>query len=86
MYIPRQGSGGFGGRNVGSHTFAGPAAASFVGSINSDIHNGKIKQGAPPAQLYDLENDPNQTKNIYRKHPEIVEQMQALLNRYRPGK
>ncbi|MDA1232697.1 MAG: arylsulfatase, partial [Planctomycetota bacterium] len=54
MYIPGQGSGGFGGKKPGDHTFAGPPAASFVGSVNSDIEDGKIKSDAPPAQLYDL--------------------------------
>ena len=33
MYIPRQGSGGFGGKTPNSHTFAGPAAASNI-SLN----------------------------------------------------
>ncbi len=84
MYIPRQGSGGFGGRKPGDHTFAGPAAASFVGSINSDIENGKIKKDAPPAQLYDLTADVNQTKNIYTEHPAVVKELQSLLAKYTP--
>ena len=29
--------------------------------------------------------DPSQTKNVYRDHPKIVEEMQALLASYRPG-
>ena len=84
MYIPKQGSGGFGGKTPSSHTFAGPPAATFVGSVNSDIENGKIKKGAPPAQLYDLESDRAQTKNVYGENPEIVKQMQTLLSTYRP--
>ena len=82
MYIPRQGSGGFGGRKPGDHTFAGPPAISFVGSENSDIEDGKIKADASPAQLYDLEDDVKQTRNLYREHPEIVEELSALLKRY----
>ncbi|MEX2595259.1 MAG: hypothetical protein WD426_21030 [Anditalea sp.] len=46
---------------------------------NSDIANGKIKQDAPPAQLYDLESDPTQMENLYHQNPEIVEQLNALL-------
>jgi len=44
------------------------------------------KKDAPPAQLYDLENDVNQTKNLYREYPEVVKEMQALLNSYLPAK
>ena len=64
----------------------GPPAASFVGSINSDIENRKIKKNTPGAQLYDLECDPLQTKNVYHDHPEVVEELAALLNSYRPAK
>jgi len=85
MYIPSQGSGGFTGKNPGDHTFAGPAAATFVGSVNSDIENGRIKPGAPPAQLYDLESDPAQTTNVYAKHPAVVEELSELLRSYRPN-
>jgi hypothetical protein len=38
----------FGGRKPGDHTFSGPPAVSFVGSVNSDIENGKIKKMPPP--------------------------------------
>jgi len=84
MYIPGQGSGGFGGRKPSDHTFAGPAAASFIGSVNSDIEDGKIKKDAPPAQLYDLEADVNQTKNVYADHPEVVNELNSLLAGYKP--
>lgn len=82
MYIPNQGSGGFGGRKPGSHTFAGPPAVSFVGSVNSDIQDGKIRTDAPNAQLYDLQADVNQTRNVYSDHPEVVSEMRKLLARY----
>ncbi|PAY18867.1 arylsulfatase [Rhodopirellula sp. SM50] len=84
MYIPGQGSGGFGGRKPGDHTFAGPPAVSFVGSVNSDIEHGKIKQDAPPAQLYDLEADVSQTRNVYNERPEVVKELNALLSSYAP--
>lgn len=84
MYIPRQGSGGFGGKKPKDHTFAGPAAASFVGSVNSDIANGSIRKDAPPAQLYDLKTDVNQTRNVFPEHPEVVDELKALLSEYKP--
>ena len=74
MYIPAKGDGGFAG-NV--------AATKLVGTPNSDIAKGKIKKGAPPAQLYDLEADVNQTTNLYTQYPEVAQQMAAELNAYR---
>lgn len=82
MFIDAQGSGGFGGTKPGGHGFAGPAAAGYIGRENSDIENGKIKSDAPPAQLYDLESDLKQTTNVYREHPEVVEELSALLKSY----
>lgn len=83
VYIGAQGEGGFRGK-PGVHAAGGPACASFVGNVNSDIENGRIKQDAPPAQLYDLDRDLAQTKNVYREHPQIVKEMEELLNSYRP--
>lgn len=81
VYIPKQGSGGFKG-GPGKHGAGGPSMVTFVGGTNSDIEKGKIKKGAPPAQLYDLDADPGQTKNLYREHPEVVEEMRQALNQY----
>ena len=86
MYIPGQGSGGFGGKKPSDHTFAGPAAATFVGSVNSDIEDGKIKADAPSAQLYDLEADVNETQNVINDHPDVVKELSALLASYTPRK
>jgi len=82
MYIGAQAGGGFTAAKRGAHAFGGPAAITYAGRTNSDIENGKIKKGAPPAQLYDLENDVAQTTNVYREHPEIVEELKALLATY----
>lgn len=84
MYIGSRGSGGFTGSKPHQHAWGGPAAAKFAGSVNSDIENGRIKKDAPPAQLYNLEVDLAQTTNVYRDHPEIVKEMEASLNSYRP--
>ncbi|MDB4507123.1 sulfatase-like hydrolase/transferase, partial [Akkermansiaceae bacterium] len=83
LYIPAQGSGGFRGK-PGSHGAGGPASVAHVGNKNSDIENGKIKKDAPPAQLYDLKADVNQTKNLYHEHPEVVKEMAAELKQIRP--
>ena len=82
MYIGAQGSGGFTGSKPHQHAWGGPAAAEFAGSVNSDIANGRLKKNAPPAQLYDLENDPTQTRNVYREYPDVVANMQSLLATY----
>lgn len=84
MYIGARGSGGFTGSRPNHHAWGGPAAAAFVGSANSDIEDGRIKKDAPPAQLYDLEKDLAQTRNVYREKPEVAKQMEALLDSYRP--
>lgn len=84
MYIPARGSGGFGGNKPGGHTFAGPAAATFVGSVNSDLEDGKIKKDAPPAQLYDLAADVNQVRNVYKEYPDVVKELSSLLSGYKP--
>lgn len=84
MYIPRRGSGGFGGSKPHQHAWGGPPATAFLGSVNSDIKNGKIRKDAPPAQLYDLQADVNQTTNLYSEYPEVVKEMEARLKTYRP--
>lgn len=87
LFIDAKGSGGFTGTKPGSHTFSGPAAAAYIGSVNSDLTaNGKIKKDAPPGQLYDLEADVRQTTNLYGEHPEVVAELRALLKTYAPEK
>ena len=80
MYIPGQGGGGFWSPNVGDHTFGGPPAIEFAGQENSDIEDGKIKENSPPAQLYNLEEDPTQDHNVYNEYPEIVQELQSRLD------
>ena len=83
MYIPAKSDGGFTGSKPNQHAWGGAAVTTLVNTPNSDIENGKIKKGAPNGQLYDLEADVNQTKNVYNENPEVVEQMAALLKTYR---
>ncbi|WP_430937090.1 sulfatase family protein, partial [Saccharicrinis sp. 156] len=82
IYIGAQGGGGFTSGKHGAHAFGGPAAITFAGEVNSDIENGKIKEDAPPAQLYNLEKDPSQTTNLYHEFPEKVKEMKELLKSY----
>lgn len=85
IYIPAQSDGGFKGSKPNQHAWGGAAVTTLVGTPNSDIVKGKIKKGAPKGQLYDLEADMNQTKNLYNDYPEVVQQMAALLKEYKSG-
>lgn len=84
VYIPAQDEGGFKQKNIGDHCFGGAAVFQLTNQVNSDFDsNGRIKEGAPPAQLYDLETDPYQATNVYSDHPEIVAELDALVEAYR---
>ena len=48
----------------------------------SDPKPGKAPAGSPPFQLFNLRDDPAETKNLYSAHPEIVQQLGGLLKRY----
>ena len=65
------------------YAWGGAPAVALVGGVNSDIENGRIKPGAPPAQLNDLDADVNQTTNLYHQYPEVIQEMEALLRTYR---
>ena len=41
------------------------------------------KKGDPPGQLYNLADDPGETKNLYRDQPDVVARLQKVLERYR---
>ena len=47
------------------------------------VVDGKIRSDAPPAQLYDLEHDLRQTKNLFGQKPKTVNELDAILQRYR---
>jgi len=86
MYIPAKGSGGFRGSKPNHHAWGGPPAVALVGGVNSDLENGQIKKDAAPAQLYDLEADRNQTKNLYNEYPDVVKRMHERLSEFAPKK
>ncbi len=90
VYIPARNEGGFGQKKVGDHCFGGGAVFPFTGQDNSDFEGGRIRRGSPPAQLYDLVDDPRQATNLYAKRPEIVAEMKSILDAHRkhicPGK
>lgn len=80
MYIPARGEGGFGGTKPGDHDFGGAAVTAFTGQVNSDVVDGRIRDDAPPAQLYDLDADLSQTQNVYEEHPAVAAELHALLD------
>jgi arylsulfatase A-like enzyme len=85
VYISAQGGGGFSGTNPGEHALGGPVAIKFAGEKNSDIVDGKIKPDAPKEQLYDLDADLSQGKNVILEHPEIAKEMKAMLDKIKSG-
>lgn len=86
MYISGQGGGGFSAPYRGMHDYGGPPATVFTHQQNSDIENGKLKENAPPAQLYNLETDLSEKHNLYSEYPEIVKRMQQKLEEIRNSK
>ncbi len=83
MYIGNKGGGGWTASKVGKHIFGGPAAIHYGGGVNSDMKDGDFIANAPDEQLYDLANDPNQTKNLIVEHPDIAARMKARLQELR---
>lgn len=60
------------------------------GSGGNDYTRGQLKDLALPemapdatGQLYNLQDDPGETTNLYKKHPEIVKELKAQLDIYR---
>ena len=43
----------------------------------------KPKPGQPQGQLYNVEDDPGETRNLYEKHPKIVQRLSGLLEKYK---
>lgn len=81
LYISGKGGGGFGGKEIGDHDLGGAAAQLLTKEINSDIKDGKLKPGAPPAQLYNLEEDPFQRVNIYDQNKDVAKRLDSELRK-----
>jgi len=79
VYISGKGGGGFGPRKEDQSAFGGPEALLFAGQPNSEITEGKIRENAPPAQLYNLKEDISQSYNLYEEQPQIVREMEEAL-------
>ena len=43
----------------------------------------KPKVNEAPGTLYDIINDPQEKKNLYKKHPEVVQELEQLLEKYK---
>ena len=83
VYIPARDEGGFQGKKIGDHLLAGAAAQQLTGFVNSDVVDGKIHEDAPLAQLYDLQADPYQTRNVHDEHPRVAAELAKLLKVWR---
>ncbi|MFT5127988.1 MAG: arylsulfatase A [Rhodothermales bacterium] len=79
VYIPARDEGGFQGKKIGDHLLAGAAAHMLTKQVTSDVADGRIRDDAPPAQLYNLGSDPYQAKNVHNEHPEVVNDLAAVL-------
>jgi len=49
---------------------------------NGGWYKKQVKPATTPGQLYDLENDPAEQRNIYADHPEMVEELTGYLEKY----
>ncbi|MFC5051448.1 arylsulfatase [Rubritalea spongiae] len=74
LYIPARDTGGFV-QPWGQHAVGGVRVFPHTGQHNNDVVKGSYKKDAPKAQLYDLENDLSQTKNVINEFPEIAKQL-----------
>ncbi|AKJ63698.1 sulfatase family protein [Kiritimatiella glycovorans] len=86
LYYDGQGSGGVSAGEEHANHRRMYASYQECGFENSDITpEGEIRAGAPEAQLYNLDDDPGQHRNIVVEHPEKAAEMQALLDRVKSG-
>jgi arylsulfatase A-like enzyme len=53
------------------------------GAENDPPVDAAASRDIPPMQLYDLENDPKETTNLLKEHPDTVARVEALLRKYR---
>jgi len=53
-----------------------------TGGYGNVPYDEAIRQGLPPMQLYDLENDIRETTNLQAEHPDVVQRLNSLLQGY----
>jgi arylsulfatase A len=79
VYLPKQGSCGMTVQVPSGVQWGQPYPA--LGLTNSDVDaQGKIKPGAPPAQLYNLRNDTVQATNLFYAEPDTARRLAARLH------
>ncbi len=85
VYIPQQGEGGFGGKIWGNGgALGGVGAIPYTKQVNSDYDaEGKLIEGSPEAQLYNLRSDPFQSTNVIRENQALATQLDAKLKELR---
>ena len=83
VYIPKPGSCGV----SSDRAFDWAMQMDELGQEHSDYEKGtlNLKKDAPTAQLYNLRTDPQQKKNIIRKHPETADQLDKRFNEIKNG-
>lgn len=85
VYIPAQGSGGFGNGLQGLAITQRPNSDfKIVEEKNKKGEMQKVarlNKGAPKAQLYNLKKDPYQTTNVINQHPEVAERLKSRLQK-----
>ncbi len=86
IYIPAKGGGGWNGGKRGAHIFGGPAALQYANKENSDIVDGKFREDAPDAQLYNIAKDPWQTTNVVEDNPKRAAEMAKKLEEIHASK
>lgn len=77
VYYPFQGSGGMTANPSQRWGQSYQSTGMHNGDLNAD---GSLKDDAPPAQLYNVKNDPGQAVNLYRQNPERAATMQRRLD------
>ena len=75
LYIPKPGSAGY---SVPEREKPWSDPYAIMGFKNSDVdEQGQLEPGVPKEQLYDLNTDVSQAKNIALEHPECVHAMRV---------
>ena len=52
------------------------------GGLSEPRNEAATAQGLPAIQLYNLEQDPGETDNLYEKYPETANRLEQLLSGY----